>query len=156
MVGWLILGLFTAFIGVLLARALAFRPLKTEPLAAEEIAVNEEQIIDRLAQMIRCRTVSHLDPSLVDETEFEKFRQLLPKLYPNLHRLCPPERIGPTGLLYKVKGKSDAAPIVFMAHYDVVPAEEEKWDKPAFAGIVEDGQLWGRGALDMKAILCGV
>jgi len=106
--------------------------------------------------MVQCKTVSHLDASKTDEGEFEKFHELLKELYPTLYKTCPPERIGLTGLLHTLKGKSDAAPAVFMAHYDVVPADEAAWDKPAFAGLVEDGHLWGRGTLDMKAMLCGI
>ncbi len=37
-------------------------------------------------------------------------------------------------------------------HLDVVPAEAKDWTYDPFAGAIEDGCLWGRGALDMKAM----
>jgi len=156
MIGWILCGLFAAFAGILVVRAFGFRPRKTQAITVEEAPENPDKITDHLARMIRCKTVSSLDPSLRDEAEFEKFRQLLMELYPTVYRICPPEPIGQTGLLYTIKGKSDAAPIVFMAHYDVVPAVENAWAKPPFGGLLEDGVLWGRGTLDMKTMLCGI
>ncbi len=41
-------------------------------------------------------------------------------------------------------------PIVVHGHLDVVPALEEGWTHPPFAGEVNGGFLWGRGAVDMK------
>ncbi len=41
--------------------------------------------------------------------------------------------------------------IVFAGHTDVVPTgPEERWSHPPFAGDIEDGMLYGRGAADMK------
>ncbi len=52
-----------------------------------------------------------------------------------------------------------AAPhLVFAGHTDVVPPGDEKiWAHPPFSGEVADGQLYGRGAVDMKGgIACAV
>jgi acetylornithine deacetylase/succinyl-diaminopimelate desuccinylase-like protein len=53
-------------------------------------------------------------------------------------------------LLARLKGKSDASPLLLYGHVDVVPAHEEDWDHPPFSGEIADGFVWGRGALDMK------
>ena len=41
-------------------------------------------------------------------------------------------------------------PFVMYGHVDVVPVADQEWEKDPFAGIIEDGYLWGRGAIDMK------
>jgi acetylornithine deacetylase/succinyl-diaminopimelate desuccinylase-like protein len=43
-------------------------------------------------------------------------------------------------------------PIVLLHHMDVVPADAKRWPLPPFAAEVRDGELWGRGAIDMKGI----
>ena len=35
-------------------------------------------------------------------------------------------------------------------HLDVVPADPSEWSVHPFSGVVQDGYLWGRGAVDMK------
>jgi acetylornithine deacetylase/succinyl-diaminopimelate desuccinylase-like protein len=44
----------------------------------------------------------------------------------------------------------DAPALVVHAHIDVVPAVAADWSVPAFEGIIQDGMVWGRGAVDMK------
>jgi succinyl-diaminopimelate desuccinylase len=53
---------------------------------------------------------------------------------------------------------STAPNLVFAGHTDVVPAgTEAEWRHPPFAGEIAQGEIWGRGAVDMKgAIACFV
>ncbi len=43
-------------------------------------------------------------------------------------------------------------PIVLMHHMDVVPADRSQWKLEPFAATVKDGDLWGRGSMDMKGL----
>lgn len=52
-------------------------------------------------------------------------------------------------LLARLPG-GDAAPLLLQGHVDVVPTEGQDWSEPPFAGVRKDGDVWGRGALDMK------
>ncbi|MEG1650896.1 MAG: M20 family peptidase [Oscillospiraceae bacterium] len=156
MIGWIIAAAAVLFLAVLLVRAAMFKPTDGQRAVQNKVDVDGAHAIESLSEMIKCKTVSSRDKTMVDEGEFEKFRRLLKTRYPNIHKACTLSRIGDTGLLYHWKGKSADEPTVLMAHYDVVPANEEQWDKPAFEGIIEDGVLWGRGTLDTKGTLCGV
>src|SRR5207237_3112032 len=52
-----------------------------------------------------------------------------------------------------------AAPnLVFAGHTDIVPPGDEKaWKHPPFSGEISDGELYGRGAVDMKGgLACAV
>ncbi len=42
--------------------------------------------------------------------------------------------------------------LVLLHHMDVVPADRSQWKRDPFAATIEDGQLWGRGAMDMKGM----
>ena len=156
MFGWIILVAVILFILVLVVRTWRFRPQEEKTVEMEKIPVDEEKIVNDMVSMIRCKTVSYKDESLTDWKEFEKFQRLLAERFPRIHEKTTLEKIGKTGLLYCLKGKSSEKPSVCMAHYDVVPIEEDGWIKPAFEGIVEDGVLWGRGTLDTKGTLLGI
>lgn len=56
-----------------------------------------------------------------------------------------------TNVMARVRGRDPERPaLVVHGHLDVVPAVAEDWSVDPFAGIVKDGMLWGRGAVDMK------
>lgn len=159
MVGKIILVLAAVvlvFFAVILIRAARFKPKAELTSSLEDVFLDESRIVWDMQEMIRCKTISYNDESLVDQKEFEKFQKLLPKLYPSVHETCERVMLGVNGMLYCWKGRKEGDPIVLMSHYDVVPVEESQWEKPAFEGIVEDGVLWGRGTLDTKGTLCGI
>lgn len=60
---------------------------------------------------------------------------------------------GRANLIARYPGDGSAAPLLLYSHTDVVPAETDKWTQPPFSGAVAGGQIWGRGALDMKAMV---
>jgi acetylornithine deacetylase/succinyl-diaminopimelate desuccinylase-like protein len=53
-------------------------------------------------------------------------------------------------LVARLPGRGDAPPLLLYGHVDVVPANPNEWTYPPFAGDLADGEVWGRGALDMK------
>jgi acetylornithine deacetylase/succinyl-diaminopimelate desuccinylase-like protein len=56
-------------------------------------------------------------------------------------------------LVARIKGDGRAAPLLLMAHLDVVPAEQQHWTHPPFGAEIADGFVWGRGALDTKQLV---
>ncbi|MEE0927631.1 MAG: M20/M25/M40 family metallo-hydrolase [Acutalibacteraceae bacterium] len=153
---YIVLGLFAVLLAVLLIRAAAFTPKKGPDVDPQEETFDKEAVINRLAELIKCKTVSYRDPSLEDEAEFKKLIALLPTLYPLVFKTCEYTELADRGLLFRWKGKGEGDPAVLMAHYDVVPVDEAGWDKPPFEAIIEDGVLWGRGSLDTKVTFGGI
>ena len=50
----------------------------------------------------------------------------------------------------RLRGDGSKRPLMLANHLDVVPVEERYWDVPPFEGVVRDGFVYGRGAVDMK------
>jgi acetylornithine deacetylase/succinyl-diaminopimelate desuccinylase-like protein len=50
----------------------------------------------------------------------------------------------------RLKGDGSAPPLLLMSHTDVVAVEPEKWTHDPFAADIDDGFIYGRGAMDMK------
>ena len=53
-------------------------------------------------------------------------------------------------LVARLSGSRPGPTLLLLGHTDVVPAEPDEWSVPPFSGLVKDGWVWGRGALDMK------
>ena len=156
MIGWIILALIVAFEAVILIRAAMFKPKDSGKKEFEEVEFDRAAAVNALGELVRCRTVSYSDHSLENDAEFEKLIGKLPELYPNVVKTCPMQRFDGRALLFHWKGKGSGKPAVLMAHYDVVPVEEENWTHPAFDAEVIDGVMWGRGTLDTKVTFNGI
>ncbi|HEV2814602.1 MAG TPA: M20/M25/M40 family metallo-hydrolase [Solirubrobacteraceae bacterium] len=54
-------------------------------------------------------------------------------------------------LVARLPGEGSAPPLLLQGHVDVVSTAGQEWTHPPFDGVVADGHVWGRGALDMKS-----
>ena len=136
---------------VCLGRALAAKP--TAAANAKIDIKNDDRAVaygQRLAEMVRCETISSRDRQ--DVTKFETFHSVLAELFPNVHAACE-KQVFDGSLLFKWAGRGQADPIILMSHQDVVEAGGS-WQHEPFSGhIDEDGRVWGRGTVDTKASL---
>lgn len=53
-------------------------------------------------------------------------------------------------VIARLRGSGEAPALLLQGHVDVVTTAHQSWTRPPFEGIVNDGFVWGRGALDMK------
>ena len=155
MIGLIILGIVLVFLAVLILRALLFTPKAQPAQDLTPVEFDKDAAVTALQKLVQCKTISYNDHSLEDKAEFRKLIDMLPQLYPAVFTTCHVQELPDWGLLLRWDGKAHDAPSVMMAHFDVVPVVEEMWEKPPFAGILEDGVLWGRGTLDTKVTMNG-
>lgn len=107
-----------------------------------------DRCVELLARLIRIPTVNppgNERPAAELLAEFVRAAGLEPKL-------VEPEP-GRTSMVVRVKGDGSAPPLLLAGHTDVVEADASHWKKDPFGGVIEDGWLWGRGALDMKNMM---
>ncbi len=56
-------------------------------------------------------------------------------------------------VIARIRGNGAKRPVILLAHMDVVGVEREKWSCDPFGGVVRDGYVYGRGAIDDKGML---
>jgi len=146
-------------VGVLVARTAAMqsRQVALEPATAVGALPGAPE---RLAGALRIPTVSYSDSTRYDTAAFAAMHTHLAASFPRAHAALRRETVGRGALLYTWTGSDPALPpLVLMGHMDVVPVEagtDSAWTHPAFGGVVADGYVWGRGALDDKGTVLGV
>ncbi|HYI62950.1 MAG TPA: M20/M25/M40 family metallo-hydrolase [Acidimicrobiales bacterium] len=57
---------------------------------------------------------------------------------------------GRESLVARIEGTDPTAPtLTLLGHLDVVPANVDRWQRDPFGGELVEGEVWGRGAIDM-------
>jgi carboxypeptidase PM20D1 len=145
--------------GVLLTRTLML-PAPGAPVLAPKIAaapaIDPDRAARNLSRAIRFPTISVQDGS-TDPAPFDQLHAFLRQTYPLTFARFTVERPVGHALLLTLPGSDPSlAPMLLMAHQDVVPVDpgsESKWSAPPFDGAIKDGYVLGRGAADDKGSL---
>ncbi|MGK7391057.1 MAG: M20/M25/M40 family metallo-hydrolase [Candidatus Cyclobacteriaceae bacterium M2_1C_046] len=154
---WSSLALIIIIIGIIAVRT-ALMPTGVEgeavkPDIVERLqAIDEHHVARRISQAVQFPTVIY-DYGPADSTAFLQLHDWLEETYPAAHQVMERKVVNNLSLLYRWPGQSDCPAIGFVSHLDVVPVEEDTeadWTYPPFEGVVADGFVWGRGAIDTK------
>ena len=152
----LLVGALAVLVVALAVRTLTYggAPASSNIALADPIVIDGDAAAERLGEAIRFRTLATQD-GVVDRAPFDAFHAWLNESYPLAHQAMEREFVADLSLLYVWEGSNpDAQPIAFLAHQDVVPiANEAAWSTDPFGGILRDGIVWGRGAIDDKGNL---
>lgn len=98
-----------------------------------------DQAIENYRALVRIPTISRLGDRGTNWAPFEQFREDIAARYPQLHGSLSLEIVREHAMLFRWRGMTDTEPTVLMAHYDVVPVEDESaWTVPPFAADIVD------------------
>ncbi len=151
------LGLVVLVLAVNAWRAGAPDHAPTSRSTVELADVDVTAVARHLGEAIRFETISVDEQPGASLDALLDLHAWLESTYPTLHSVLEREIVNGASLLYTWPGADpNLAPVAFLAHMDVVPVDPstlDAWTHPPFAGAVEGGAVWGRGALDMKSTL---
>lgn len=153
----------TVALGVVLGAKTALTPSRQPPAEPPSLplpdAAEQHRLAERLGRALSYETVSR-EHGTVPDVALRGLHAYLRAAFPGVHSTLKLETINEHSLLYTWPGSDpQARPYLLLAHQDVVPVEagtEGKWTYPPFAGSVEGGFIWGRGALDDKVCVMGI
>src|ERR1700756_5736679 len=110
------------------------------------------EVVELLQQLIRNACVNDGSPTSGGESRSaELLRSYLEGSGVDLQTFEPLPGRG--SLVASLPGRDPAAPrLLLLGHTDVVPANAERWRHDPFGGELIDGEVWGRGSLDMLSL----
>ena len=68
------------------------------------------------------------------------------------YEIVEPEA-GRGSIVARIRGTGAGRPIMLLGHLDVVTANASDWTQAPFSGVEVAGEIWGRGAVDMKGLV---
>ncbi|RKH32973.1 M20 family peptidase [Corallococcus sicarius] len=153
-----LLVLLLLLVGVLVVRTLRFSSRQVPAEPAEPFSVDATAAAGRLAEALRHRTIAASDGMGTEDAAFRALHAQLVARFPLVHAQLGHEAVGAHAHLYTWKGADpDLSPVLLLGHLDVVPVEAEAtWSHPPFGGVVADGYIHGRGALDDKGSVLAI
>ena len=113
-------------------------------------AAQAEQSADPTAELLR--ELIRIDTSNPPGHEGQIADLLAAKLRPLGFEIdtVPTPVEGKVHLIARLRGNGTRRPVLVASHADVVGVEREKWSVDPFAGVLRDGHVFGRGAIDFK------
>ncbi len=145
---------FATLVLVLVVRTLGVRPTRSTSARAPQLELDRRMVSLRLSEALQLQTISSRDPDAYHLAQMEALVDLIEESYPRVLSSVEYERSEGSIVLRWEGSEPDLAPLLLLAHLDVVPVEpgtEEDWTWPPFSGEISTGLIWGRGALDDKS-----
>ena len=135
-----------------LPRAAALLFTLAVPVAAQEPAFDYDQLRDETAQRLsEYLRINTSNPPGNELATARWLKEVLAREGIEGQILDTTEvGAGRANFYARLKGTGPGKAIALVHHMDVVPASREYWSVDPFAGLIKDGYVWGRGALDMK------
>jgi acetylornithine deacetylase/succinyl-diaminopimelate desuccinylase-like protein len=123
-------------------------------IPADEWAVAHQSVVETLRDLIRIPSVNPPDPATPDqETRAALYLQgRLRSLGLDAEVVEPVPGRGSVHARLRGDG-TGGEPFLLLSHLDVVPAPPERWSHDPFAADIDDGNVYGRGAVDMKGMV---
>lgn len=114
--------------------------------------MTEQTTIDLLRQLIRNACVNDLTADSAQEVRnAETLEEFFAGTDVKVQRFEP--HPGRVSVAFTVEGTDpEAEPLTLLGHTDVVPVDKPKWTKDPFGAEIENGRIYGRGAMDMLFI----
>ncbi len=115
-------------------------------------AAAEDEVVELAAELIRIDTTNTGDPDTVTG-EREAAEYVAAKLSEIGFEIEMIESGAPRrdNVFCRLPGADPSrGALLVHGHLDVVPADPTEWSVHPFSGAIQDGYLWGRGAVDMK------